>query len=279
MSEDVKVETPGDAQPEPEPEGALDVDLGGSKQRVVPVGVVAAERKRAREATETKLKGEIDALKVKADKAEKLEADLQQLRPYLEHLQSHPELLKKEEPPEFQRISDEEAERFARNYELYSATGLDLGKAKRMIADQRADTRRVATEAAQEAVKPLAATSAAQLSRQNFAWAAGEAQKRGVDPAIVAQTWTLIPPELSQHPEVAQLLLRASIGDAVYAGKAIRAPQNEPTFSEAPGGPRGGQYQISPMEQRIAHNAGMKESDWTKAAASYQPDAVNSLED
>lgn len=279
MSEPGQTETPGEPQVEPEPEGALEVDLGGAKQKVVPVGVVAAERKRARESVETKYKGEIEGLKAKADKADKLEADLAQLRPYLEHLQQHPELMKKEETPEIAKIGDEEAERFARHYELYSAQGLDLARAKRIIADQRADTRRVATEAAQEAVRPLAATSATQMSRQNFVWAAQEAQKRGIDPNVVAQTWSQVPAELSQHPEVAQLLLRASIGDAVFTGKAQPgAPRVEPIFSESPGGQRQ-TYQISPLEQKIAQGAGIKESDWTKAAQAYQPDAVNSLED
>lgn len=278
MSEEVV--KPDQPTPDPEPEGAIEIDVQGQKQKMVSVDVLAAERRRVRESTESKLKSEMETLKAQAEKAAKLEADLATLQPHLEYIKANPDLLKKQEPPEIQKISDDEAERFARDYELYSAQGLDLGKAKRMIAANRAEARRVAAEAAQEAIKPIVATTAQQQSRQNFAWAAHEARSRGVDPQAVAQVWAQIPPELSQYPEVAQLLLRASIGDAALSGKAMpRAPQQEPIFTEGPGGNRQGPYQMSELEKRIAHVAGVKEDAWTAKAKEYQPDAVNSLED
>ena len=275
MSEEVKVETPA---PDPEPEGAIEVDLGGQKQKVVPVGVVAAERKRARESTEQKFTKEIEGLKAKAAESDQLKADLAQLQPYIEHLKTHG-LPKKEEPPEIAKVSDQEAEKYARDYELYTATGLDMGKAKRIIANQREETRKIAAEAAQEAIKPLATSSATQQSRQNFVWAAQEAQKRGVQPETVAQLWGALPPELTQHAEVAQLLLRASLGEAMFSGKMTTPPAHEPVFSEPPGGARGQSYQISDVEKRMALTTGLTEKDWTDRAKGYQPDAENVLGD
>ena len=268
MSEEVeKPDTP-----DPEPEGAIEVDLGGSKQKVVPVGVIAAERARVREKTEQKFKGEIETLKAQAAKAQQLEADLNAFRPHLEHLQKHPELMKRDEPPAHQAISDEQAEKFARQFELYTPTGLDLGRAKAIIAANQADTERIAKKAAQEAVAPVMQGNATQQSRQNFLWAAQEAQRRGVDPKAVADLWTTLPAELTQHGEVAQLLLRASIGDAVFAGRALTPATHEPLFSEPPGGPRQQPYTITPVEQRMAQTVGMNEKDWTAAAKTYQPD-------
>jgi hypothetical protein len=250
MSEEVK---PDATVPEAEPEGAIEVELAGQRQKVVPVGVVAAERKRARESTEQKFKGELDALKAKAAEADQLRADLGQLQPYIEHLKTHG-LPKKEEPPE-------------------------IGKAKRIIANQREETRKIAAEAAQEAIKPLATSSATQQSRANFVWAAQEAQKRGVQPETVAQLWGALPPDLTQHPEVAQLLLRASLGEAMFSGKMAQPPQHEPLFSEPPGGPRGQDYKISDVERRMAMASGLTEKDWTDRAKGYQPDAENVLGD
>lgn len=276
MSEELKekeVETP-----EPEPEGTIEVELAGAKQKVIPAGAIAAERKRVREAAETKYKGEIEALKAKAAEADQLKADLGQLQPYIDHLKTHG-LPKKEEPPELAKVSDQEAETFARQYELYTPTGLDTVRAKKIIANQREETKRIAAEAAQEAVKPLATDQATRQSRQNFVWAAQEAQKRGIDPATVAQMWTTLPPDLTQHAEVAQLLLRATIGDAVFSGKTVQPPAREPIFSEAPGGQRQQQYQISDVEKRMAMASGLSEKDWTDRAKGYQPDAENVLGD
>ena len=269
------------AETDPEPEGVVEVETKpGEKQRVVSVDVLAAERKRVRESTEQRYKGEIDSLKQKAELADKLQADLQAIQPYIETLKAKPELMRKEESPELAKVNDQEAETFARQYELYTPTGLDVTRAKRIIANQREEMRKVATEAAQQAVQPVQQQTATAQSRANFVWAAQEAQRRGVDPKTVAELWAALPPDLTQHANVAQYLLRTAIGEAVFTGKAQpHAPQHEPIFSEAPGARREAPYQMSPMERTVAQNAGVSEKDWTASAQKYQPDAVNSLED
>ena len=282
MTDELKPET----TPEPEPEGLIEVEISGQKQKVATGSVIAAERNRVREKTEAKFKGEIDALKVKAARADQLEADLGAVRPHVEYLQQNPHLMKRDEAPELQKVSDEEAERFARQYELYGPSGLDLGRAKRIIADQHATIKRVATEAAQEAVGPIKQGTHVQQARQNFAWAA---QQRGpdgrplVDPTVLSQVFAYAiqqNPEYAADPTNAAALLRVAIGEQVMSGKTVpAAPIHEPLFSEAPGGRRGGEYQISEVEKRMASVTGVSEADWAKRAQGYQPDADNVLGD
>ena len=139
-------------QPDPEPDGVIEIDKpAGQKEKVVPVAVLTAERERIRKAEAEKYEKEIAPLKAKAEQADKLAADVQAMQPYVEHLKRHPELLKADEPPALQQVSDEDAEKYARRYELYTATGLDLKRAKQIIADNRAEMKQVAQQAAQKA--------------------------------------------------------------------------------------------------------------------------------
>jgi hypothetical protein len=78
---------------------------------------------------------------------------------------------------------------------------------------------------------------------------------------------------------VADLLLSASIGDAVRAGKKrVAAPSKEPVFTESPGGQRGTGYTISNIEKKVADSRGISHADWEKAAKTYQPGQPNRLE-
>ena len=148
--------TPPIPEPEPEPAGVVDVQ----GQKLVPLAALVAERERIRTISEEKHQKELEPLKTKAAHADQLEADLAAVQPHLEYLKQHPELMKREEAPEVQAVTDEEAERYARRYELYTPQGLDLTRARHIIADNRKEMKQVAEEAAREAVKPLAATTA-----------------------------------------------------------------------------------------------------------------------
>lgn len=267
---------------DPEPEGIIEIPASEGKQKVVPVAVLTAERDRIRKAEGEKHAKELEPLKAKAAVADQLAADLQALQPQLEHLKRHPELLKADEPPAVQAVSDDEAESFAREYELYTATGLNVPKAKQLIAKQRAEVARVARDAAAEAIKPLAASTALDRSKANFTAAYYAKDTTGrplVDPQILAEQWRLVPAELSQNPEVAQLILDRAIGIAHRMGKQQPAAQEpEPIFSEAPGG-RGTSYQMSDMERKVAAASGVGDKDWTKAAATYKPGQMNVIGD
>ena len=268
---------------EPEPqEPALEGVVEVQGQKLVPVSAVIAERDRARTSTEKRIREEYEPVKAKAAQADQLAADLGVLQPYIDHLRRHPELMQQPAQPDVPSVSDQDAEQFARQYELYTPTGLDTGRAKKIIANQREDMAKVARSAAQEAVAPMIHGNATQQARQNFLWAASQRAADGtplVDANELAQEWANMPPELAANPEVAQVLLDRVIGRALRSGKRVTRPDSEPTFSEPAGGRGSGDYKISPMEQRMARATGVSEKDWAKSAKEYQPDSVNILGD
>lgn len=248
---------------------------------MVPLTALEAERKRARETTETRVRAELAPAIKDAEQAKQLQADIAALRPQLEYLQAHPELLKEQKTDQDDDIPDEKAERYARQYELYTASGLDLPRAKRIMRDNQAEIARVARTVAQETVEPLRQMSATQASRANFVWAASQKTDDGrplVDHKALATMWASFPAELTAQPDVARVVLNAAIGEAVRSNTpAPHVAEYEPVHSEAPGGGPATSYRISDVERRVAKSQGIKESDWTSRAKTYRPGEFNVL--
>ena len=264
---------------DPEPEGVIEVAAADKKEKMVPLAALTAERARIRQVEAEKHAKELEPLKAKAARTDQLEADIQAIQPYVERLKQKPELMRENEPPAQQQISDADATRFAQRFELYSGNGLDIKRAREIIADQRVETERVARAAAQEAIKPVAERTAIDQSRANFIAAAQahDAQGRAlVDPQMLAAEWAKVPAELSSQRDVAELILDRAIGAMYRAGRTPPAQvMQEPVFSEAAGGGRGQHYQISDVERKMAAAANVPEDKWTKAAQKFVPGAVN----
>lgn len=278
MSDELTQPLETEPAPDPEPEGV--VEREGKKW--APVEALIAERERAARKTEEKLRAEYEPLRAKASQADQLAADMARLQPHIEYLQKHPEVMQQAAQPDVPEVSNDEAEKYARRYELYTPTGLDLTRAKQIIADNRAETRQIAKEAAQQAVAPYAQTTASAQARQNFVWAASQVGPDGaplVDPQELAQMWADFPAELAANPQVARVILDAAVGASVRTGKRAVRSSHEPVYTEAPGGQRGGGYQITDVERRLARTAGVKEKDWADSAKTYRPDATNILGD
>lgn len=268
--------TPVEAEPEAE---LAEVEVKpGEKQKVNVGPILAAERTRIRTAEAEKHAKELEPLRAAAAERDALRADLAAVQPHIEHLKRHPELMKADEPPAIQQISDEEAEAKAREYELYTAKGLDLDRAKRIIAKENARMKDVATKAAAEAVRPVAERSALDQSRANFIAAVQQRSANGqplVDPQILAQQWALVPAELSAQRDVAELILDRAIGAMHRQGKQPPvAPSHEPIFSETPGGPSPA-YRISEIEKAVSRSAGINDKDWQSSAKKFVPGAIN----
>lgn len=284
MAEDVKDPVVDD---DPEPEGVMEIETGTEgakvKQAVVPASVLKQERARIRKIEGEKLAAKERELDAERQKNQQLAGDLQAVRPHLEHLQKNPHLLKAGESPEIQAISDQEAEQFARDYELYTATGLDLAKAKRMIVKNNARVESLATQAAQKVIQPLQQSTAHNQSMAFLAWAKNQRGADGAllaDPEILDQVWREVPPELTADPRVAQERLRVAIGETLLQGKKPTAPMSrEPLLTEAPGGFRERAYEMSPMERTLSQNHGISESEWTTTAKKYVPGRTNRLGD
>jgi hypothetical protein len=276
MSDDPQVETP--ATTEPEPEGVVEVQ----GQKMVPVTALTAERERARTKTEEKIRAEYEPIKQKAAERDQLAADLAALQPHIDYLNKHPEFLKAAPKDDVPDVSDDDAERYARQYELYTPNGLDTPRAKRIIADNRAEMSKVARQAAHEAVQPYAQMSSKEAAKSNYLWAAQQQTPDGqplVDPQELARMWAEFPPELAANPDVARVILEAAVGRAVRSGKRVSRSESEPLFTEAPGGQRAGDYRITDMERKMARTTGMDEKKWTETAKTYKPDAINILGD
>ena len=271
--------TPTSLEPEAAPEGV--VDIQGAK--MVPLGALEAERKRARETTEQRVRSELAPVVKQAEQAQQLQQDIAALRPQLEYLQAHPELLKELPAPPADDITDEQAEKYAKQYELFTATGLDTARAKRIIRDTRSEMMRVAKTVAEETMQPMRQQTATQASRANYVWAASQRDAQGqtlVDHEQLAKMWASFPAELTAQPDVARVVLNAAIGEAIRTrAGGPQPPEAEPIHSESVGGGPAASYRISDIERRVAKAIGIKEADYSKTAKSYQPGEVNVLGD
>jgi hypothetical protein len=268
-------------EPEPEPEGVVDVQ----GKRMVDVGVLAAERRRVREATERNIREkELAPLQAKAQEADQLRQALADAQPYLQHLRQHPELLQPPKPTSLEdQVSDEDARTEARDLELYAADGQpDVTRAKRIIARRRQDATAAAQQATAAAVGPITSQTAQTYSRQNFVQAASRRTPDGhplVDPKALAQLWASLPAELTQHAEVGELLLDAAIGKTVRTGGQVARADRPPLVSESPSGRAAPAFQMSDLTRTIAHAAGMTEKSFAERAKDYKPGELNVLGD
>ena len=265
-----------------EPEGVVE----HAGQRMVPVSVLAAERRRARETTERAVREkEVAPLQAKAQEADQLRNALAAAQPYLDHLRQHPELLQPPKPtPLEEQIGDEEAAAEARDLELYEPrTGQpDLARAKRIIARRRQETQQAAQAAAQAAVGPITSHTAQSVSRQNFVAMAtehGPDNQPLVDPKVLAEMWAALPPELTAHREVGELVRDAAIGKSLRTKGHVPRPERAPLVSEQAGGRSAPQWQMDHMARQLAKHAGMNDKQFSEAGKQYQPGQTNVLGD
>lgn len=271
LNPSASLESPPTTTPEPEPEGVVEVQ----GQKLAPVSAIVAERERVRHTERERAAKEREPLQQQLaqtqQQAQQLAAELDALR------QAHAP-----KQPDVPDIPDDEAERVAREFELYTPTGLDLSRAKRVIARQRAEITKVAQQVAQEAVRGPQEDIFRQASKQNFIWAASQRDAHGnpiVDPKALAEQWAQLPAELTSKPEVAEHLLNTVAGRMMRTGqRPPTAPQQEPTFTEAAGGRRSAPYTMTTMGKRLATASGMTEKAFTDVAKTYQPGATNFLE-
>ena len=96
---------------------------------------------------------------------------------------------------------------------------------------------------------------------------------------LMAELWVSLPPELTAHREVAELVRDAALGKHLRTkGVATRAERG-PTFSEPAGGRVGPQWEMDRMAKSLAKNAGISDSEFKKTAQGYTPGAPNVLGD
>lgn len=254
-------------------------------KRLVDVSVVAAERKRARDATEKRIREtELEPLKLKAQEVDHLRAALADAQPYVDHLRKHPELLQTPKPtPLEEQISDEDAAQEARDLELYRSDGQpDTMRAKRIIARRRQEAQTAAEAATKAVIGPVVSRSAQEASKQNFVSMAMRRDGQGqsmVDPKVLAEYWAQLPPELTQHPEVGELVLDAAIGKSIRTTGRVPRAERPPPVSESPGGRSGPSWQMTEQAKAIAKSAGLSEKAFAEGAKEYKPGQINVIGD
>lgn len=261
-----------------EPDGVVEVAPG---RRMVDVSVVAAERKRARELAEKTIREkELAPLQEKANRADALQQALDTVKPYLEQLKQQQQPARPAQAPE-EQISDADAEREARELQLYDKDSkLDVTTAKRIIARRRAETKQAALEAAQEATAPLVQNTARERSARNFETYAkalvGPDGNLMADPQVVVDLWKSLPPDLTQHAEVAEIVMDAALGRSQRQknkGRTVAPPSREPVFTEAAGGRITQDY--TPSEN--AKKMGLTQTDLKESAKTYRPGDVSPI--
>ena len=255
---------------ETEPAGTIDVP---GKGRLVDVSVVVAERKRIRDLTERTIREkEVAPLQAQVAQAQQTRDALAAAQPYVELVKQHPEWLKP--APEETQIPDDDAERYARRFELYdvATNAPDVKRAKAIMADNRRESETIARQAAEDAVGPLKEQTATQASRANFVQMAQLRDADGqplVDAEVLAQEWAQLPPTLTQHLQVAETVLHAAIGKMHRQGKTVT--RRTPVFTEAPGGGGGQPLTLTPLDKKL----GLTEADLKASADRFVPGGMS----
>lgn len=280
MPEEVLDDTQQPTDPDPEPEGIVTDPQSG--QKMVPLGAVAGERDK-RKALETRLKDmeaqlqAIEPIRQRASQVDQLTGELRSVKEQLQQFQPKPQI---------PQVSDEEAETYARDFELYDATTgkLDLPRAKRMIAREEQKAVRMAEKIVEQKLGPVQEQGAAASSRQNFGIYAMQPFPDGTEPTrefqtLLARKWTEMGPMATQSAEICQVVRDAALGEYLRTkGKGVPRAEREPLVTEPAGGQQRASYQITDLERKFAKDHNMKVEDWTSRAKQFVPGQINVLE-
>jgi hypothetical protein len=247
------------------------VEVGG--QKYVPLAAVLAER------------NEKKALKDRASKADAYEAELAQMRPYIQFLQANPQLLQPRTPepvPAHQApAEDPDALEAAQMMDFYTSDGKpDVARGAKWLALQDRRNQRQT----QEAVRPYAEQSQQERSQVNFMRAAQIADADGRKPseAALREVWSNMPAELTSDPKVAGLLAMIAFGmDRVRTKDGPVAPPVPPPamVTEASGGTPRVRQVMSALESRVAAERNINQTNWMDRTKGFTANRPSVLED
>ena len=85
-----------------------------------------------------------------------------------------------------------------------------------------------------------------------------------VDPKLLAEEWVKLDKELTQNPDIAEVVFDRAIGKAVRLGKRVTSSAR-PTVSEAPGGRR----QEAAVLTESARKMGLNKTDLDSSNKTY----------
>lgn len=277
--------TPGETAPaddpdDAEPEGTV-AGEGGTK--LVPLAAVREARRIAKEskASLATLQAELEAARQKAAKFDELHTYVDQARPIIEAVRSRPDLVKaaKEPPPAAKAgpLSEADAVEFAKDLDLYKSDGTpDVDRAQRLAARQAA----LSEQSARTLMQPLHEREMAHASQQMKARVAAFKDKNGqsVDPKVLEEIWSIVPPELSSKQEVAAILHRVAVAEMVMRGQYQGGGPPPPVMTEGLGASAPAGRTLTDIDEKFRRAADIDRNSFAATAGKYRPGAVNALE-
>lgn len=313
--ERVEPETPPQETPPAEPElnlqddAAVDAALEANAiqvpdgDKLVPSSDVGKVARHYR--TELKdVRAKLEAATAGSARAQQLEQTVQQLQQQIQQLQPYVQAYQQvvQQPaqtPAKPDVSDEEADGYARLYDLYKADGsgqLDRDRGRKIVTDMRRIATEAANQAAEAKVAPIHQMSVKQLSRNNFQRAMVTALPNGskASEAALKWVWDQIDPSVTATVDGAREAFLAAVGRtyATSTPEQLTALLSGPQKTSTQRGPNGqflkqsaepipeavpretsggkdvqGQSALSEQERKFLSATGMSEADYLKTAS------------
>lgn len=246
-------------------------------QKMVPVGEMIRYRKESK-AT----KREVAELKARAERAEAVGQQLNDVMPLIEKLRDMTPAQREalatgrmpSLPGERHDAEDVEAKELAEDLGLIAADGsLDIARARKRLDKDNERYQRML----QEAVAPVRQHTAQQQARILSTQAKAIKDDQGVPMASAAsidEAYAMLPPELASQPNVAMVAIGTAMLIDKMKGRRPAGPAAEPNergyqapiYSESPGGRRGVPA-LTAEERASASKLGLTEKDLQSATA------------
>lgn len=222
-------------------------------------------------------------LKERAAKADQLETYVNDVRPYVDFLKQNPDLLKPRQAPaapqqpEGEQV-DPRATVMAQTLDLYLPDGKpDVARASVVL---KMNDESVARQI-QQAVGPVHERGYQEASAYNYqvALTIKDAQGRSPSPEALTQIWKTMSAQQTADPNVASILALTALGlDSVKRKAGPAAPGKAPIVTEGTGGGPG-RASLSALEQSVARDRGVKESEWADRTKGFVSGRAHQLED
>lgn len=267
-----------EAQPVEEPEipDAVEIKPG---EKYVPLSALKQTR------------DELKTLKPLAEQAQRLQDELNRVKPYADFIQANPQLLHQQPapqaPPPVATSDDPQVIAYAKRFDLYTQDGRpDTERAKAIIDDNR----RMAREEAEVLMAPVQQHTHQQAALTNLdsVLRMKDAEGRPLQQEYITQAVSALAQGSDQKelirmladPKVVNVVARVARDAQMMAlagKKPVQAPTSPALHVETPGG--GSPQAMSDSERgRLARLSGRSEKDVTASAAKYVPGRANPLE-
>lgn len=257
---------------------AIDVPDGDKLVPLSAVTTVRAKYKTAKqEASEAKQKAE-----QAVQDATRVRQALEEARPWIEAAKALAAAKQMgivsdqpQQPPQPDPRERAELEAIAKDYDLYQQDGsLDVARAQRIIARER----RIAAEAAQQHVAPLAQQTVQEQARMNLMRAKAttklpDGRDVHVDADVLEDIWRRLDPTLTATKEGAQWAFMTAVGASILTGaptkpaQTLTEPPTPPLYTEKAGGrDHPAHIVLDDHDKRIAKDLNMTEKEYAEMA-------------